>query len=909
MSPLIHDTWASSLTPHGLELYYSGAWHDITDDLSDEGVTIGRGRKNEGGSIDPASMGLRLTNTTGEYAPRNPTSSLYGLIGRNTPIRYWVEAGTPFLDLDGAATATAPDSAGLSITTDVEIQWCGWLPSWRVATDLAGKWTSSGSQRSYALRVNADGTLSFSFSSTGADSFAGTSTQPVPVERGELAVKVTFDQDNGAGGRDYTFYTSPDAGATWVQLGDVVVGGTPVTIFDSTAPLTVGDTDGQDRFTGHVYWVKVLAGIGGTTVADPVFEAQASGASSFADAAGNTWTVNGDAELWNRHYRFWGEVSTWPQEWGLKGATSVTSPIECAGVMRRLGQGASPLRSPLYRGCSTLGADLVAYWPLEDDENATSLAPGITGITGVAAGTITGTPGLAGYSDFVASAPVLTTESARLILPVPAYTAAGEAQVRAMTFIPASLPDDAVIFRVYTSGGSLGRLDVLWDSAGALYTKSYDSSGLAATTGPGFAFDGDVKIRFSLELSQSGSDVDAVINYFVEGETSGFFSTDTHAGLTLGRVTRVEVNPAAAALTGFAVGHVTVEKSVTTLFDLASQVNAWLAEGADDRLARLAAENGVGLDLIGGDTTQALGYQGVASLLDLMGEAAAADGGLLYEPRGSADLAYRALETLYSQRPAVAFTYTDNLLNPMLPVDDDESLVNVATVTRAGGSSRTVEESTGNLGTSTVGTYDTDVTLSLAADEDAEQHAGWRAHLGTTDEARYPTIGCDLAHPTIKADPDLIRSILTLDLGDRLTVTDVPEWLPPDDVDQLVQGYTETITPGNYKLSWNCAPAAPYRVAFWVDGASRYSGSGTEIAEDLDATETGVDVTNPAGVEWTHDDGDYDVTIGGERMTVTGVTGTGTSQTLTVVRSVNGVVKTHSTGAAVALAEPYFWGL
>jgi hypothetical protein len=187
--------------------------------------------------------------------------------------------------------------------------------------------------------------------------------------------------------------------------------------------------------------------------------------------------------------------------------------------------------------------------------------------------------------------------------------------------------------------------------------------------------------------------------------------------------------------------------------------------------------------------------------------------------------------------------------------------------------------------------------------------ASWRTHVGTVDEARWPKVGVDLAHPTFRADAALTGQILDLDLGDRIVVTDLPSWLPPDDADQLVQGYTEEISPTNYRLTLNCVPASPYRVGWYDDGVSRYSGEGAVLAEDLTTTETGIDVTNPAGVEWTHADGDYEVIVGGETMTVTAVSGTGTSQTLTVTRSVNGIVKTHTTGAALDLATPCYYAI
>jgi len=110
---------------------------------------------------------------------------------------------------------------------------------------------------------------------------------------------------------------------------------------------------------------------------------------------------------------------------------------------------------------------------------------------------------------------------------------------------------------------------------------------------------------------------------------------------------------------------------------------------------------------------------------------------------------------------------------------------------------------------------------------------------------------------------------------------------------------------GNFthRIAIVCAPETPFGQA-GVYGASRYSSDGSTLAEDLTTGETGVDVATPAGPLWTHADGDFDIAVGGERMTVTAVSGATSPQTFTVTRSVNAVVKTHASGAAVELAQP-----
>ena len=88
----------------------------------------------------------------------------------------------------------------------------------------------------------------------------------------------------------------------------------------------------------------------------------------------------------------------------------------------------------------------------------------------------------------------------------------------------------------------------------------------------------------------------------------------------------------------------------------------------------------------------------------------------------------------------------------------------------------------------------------------------------------------------------------------------------------------------------------------WTDG---YSGSGTGTTVAVQATSyLGVDITD--GNIWTHDDGDYDVRISGERMTVTDVTGSASPQVLEVTRAVNGVRKDHAVDAEVALHQPVY---
>jgi hypothetical protein len=72
-----------------------GVWLDITDDVYQrDSVRITQGKSDEQSQAQPGSMMFTLDNRDGKYSPRNPLSPLYGLIGRNTPVRCKLENGT-----------------------------------------------------------------------------------------------------------------------------------------------------------------------------------------------------------------------------------------------------------------------------------------------------------------------------------------------------------------------------------------------------------------------------------------------------------------------------------------------------------------------------------------------------------------------------------------------------------------------------------------------------------------------------------------------------------------------------------------------------------------------------------------------------------------------------------------------
>lgn len=261
-------------------------------------------------------------------------------------------------------------------------------------------------------------------------------------------------------------------------------------------------------------------------------------------------------------------------------------------------------------------------------------------------------------------------------------------------------------------------------------------------------------------------------------------------------------------------------------------------------------------------------------------------------------------------RPVLDLDYAaGHVAAPFDPIEDDQHLRNDVTAERVNGSSARSEQLTGPLSVNDppvgVGRYDESVQLNVFEDLQLPDQASWRVHLGTVDEIRYPNVPINLAR-----NLDLVEQVAAIESGDRTRIANTPSWLPPGDVDLLVQGYSERLTPFEWEWTANTSPGSSWTVAVTDDEVlGRLETSGSQLAGSMTTTQTSVSVTTTGGPTWIDTTGfgtefPFDVLVGGEVMTVTAVTGASSPQTFTVTRSVNGIVKTHAAGVPVAVAQP-----
>lgn len=857
-----------------VELFYDGAWHDITEDVYvRDGINITRGRADYGQRVDPSKCTLTFNNgeskvapgIIGRYSPRNPRSDLFGKIGRNTPIRVSVLAGGPFLGMPGAIgdRAATPDDAALDITGDFEVRADAQLTNWLNAagalatTEIVGKLAVT-TDKSWFLGVRSN-RLYFEWSADGTNALGASSTlQPVIPPSGRLSVRATLDVNNGAAGRTITFYTAPSGtSGPWTQLGDPVVQSGTTSIFNSAVSLRVGDATNASGMTpaaGRCYAVEVRNGIDGTIVANPDFSAQAPGTTSFTDDAGRLWTMAGNASVTNRRTRFVGEVSSWPARWDVSGK-DVYVTVEASGLLRRLGQGAAPLQSTLRRRIPSIPR-LLAYWPMEDLAAAKQAASPLVGVRPLKAAPMN----WAAVDSLASSSPLPTVKTAsgalthlsgRIPIGSTSSTSWLIQYVYRLDTVNTTL---RTILRVLTSGTVAEWLIQMNNNTSRILGKDSDGNTLFTSD---YAIGSDLYnqwIAVDFSAIQDGPNVDFGIVWQDIGGDAGS-GPGTFAG-TVGRLLGV-ASPEdgySPDIDGLAIGHISAWSTwdTTTAGAYDGAIDAWAGETAGERMIRLADEETLPLTVLGDTSVQErVGVQRPATLLSLLEDAADADGGILYEQREAVGLVYRDRVSLYNQTPALELGYTEpgHIAPPLEPVDDDQKVANDVTVERAGGSSGRAVLEEGPLSIQAapngVGVYQDSVTLNLYQDAQTDQHAGWRMHLGTVDEARYPVVHIDLA-----AAPSLIDAVTDVDSGDRLTISDPPEWLPPGLIDLLAQGYTERIGhPVDWDLYFNCTPGGPWTVA--VYNADHRDTAGSELAAAIDADDTTAYVLTTLGPLWT----------------------------------------------------------
>ncbi|GAA2351797.1 hypothetical protein [Streptomyces carpaticus] len=891
-----------------------GGFVDITGDaLSRDQIRITRGRADEAAAVDPSRATLTLNNRDGRYSPRNPLGPYYGQLNRNTRIGVWVRGHDRYVRPTGAGGgAEAVGTPELSVAEDLDVAVEATL--WRVPTqsstwasqvqEIAARWAVPA-DRSWRIVVDAHGRPWLGWSPDGLQLVEAPATEPLPVRPEErMALRATLDVDNGSGGWTIRYYIAPSIDAAeavgWRQLGEAVTGPGTTSVYNGAAPLEVGDIAAFSFSPGYGMYFRcqLRDGIGGHLLADLDARQLPAGATAWTDSVGRSWVRRTPSVLSDLYPRMLGEVVSWPTRWDVAGR-DVWTPLEAAGPLRRLGAaGAKPLQSTLRRLIPTHTA-LRAYWPMEDGAESTSAAPGLTG------GRTATTSGLeyATEAGLVSSAPLPTIGRSgaeiRVSLPgtgTPTGTGWRVDMVYRLDQVPGSQPALYEMLDLETSGGGIARITALLGpglaGGGEARLVAYDQDDAIVGTGwwtdataIAAAVSGWCRVRITCVPVTGGYAYRMWWTRIGVGEN---WYTGTTALPNYTVPTRINTSWP-AALAGMPVGHITyVNSNTISVYGEGSGAadDALRGEHAVARVRRLAQEERLLFASPGLVTDSArVGPQRIDTVLGLVREAAEADGGLLYELRGTRGLHYMPRYLLYDRPPDLVLDYAaGHIAEPLEPQPDDFDVINDLEVSRPGGGRGRAVQEDGPLSVADppagIGRYDATAERNLFADSQLEPAAAWSVHQATRPEERWPMVRIDMAAPGITpADRQAILD--RLDVGAVVRIVGTPPWVAPGPVDLLVEGYTEEIGhPNDWLITLNCSPASRWRTGQVVPerpgdetAPVHVDTDGSQLAASAGPDDTTVSVIATVGPSWTTDPTDtpFDVAIGGERMTVTAV--------------------------------------
>lgn len=571
--------------------------------------------------------------------------------------------------------------------------------------------------------------------------------------------------------------------------------------------------------------------------------------------------------------RFVGFVSEFAPRWPTGEGAHAEVGVSAAGALRRLAQGKA-LRSPLYRASirnSSGGERPVAYWPMEDPAGSTTFASALGqnpmyyyGPGGI----IT----LAADNSFAGSSPLPRLGlGATVAATVASYPVTGSWTARWAIRIPNAVTVASQVGEI-DCGGTLPKWELWWNpgTPNFLSAKAYDTSGVEQLADAGVNIshpDGSAyavgeQAMLQLSANQNGGNIDW--QYIVILGLGGVGKVGSKAG-TVGNVNAVH-GTSLGSLDQVTFGHFAVYDSV--LFPPADYAAiGYQGELATARLSRLVVEENI-TGIVETDSANAsalLGAQSQSRFLDLAREAEAADEGLLTELLTTVGIRYRPRTLRYNR--AVDLTLDINrgqVKVPWEPADDDRFLVNDQTLSRTGGSSFRATDSAHIAANDE---YQKSDSVNLGYDADLQWHAQWRVHLGTVDEARYPSTSWDL-----NLSPELMAAWRLCDVGSRINVLNpLPQW-PPGALDLLLDGWTEYLDVFAWRIDANTSPARPWEV-FAVEDArlGRLESDGSFVFTSIGPTATALSVWTPSGPLWTIADGAFDIDVAGEQMTTIGI--------------------------------------
>lgn len=929
------------------DLNIAGVWTNITSDLyATEKVVINRGRQDETSSPQPSTCTVALNNRTGKYTPKNPAGAFYPNFNRNTPIRIGVgtpPAGTGAIGATGTALvapSVVAEASGLAIS-------CWAVESGSATITTPAGYTALTTATSGGLVNSCAGYNTFAAgtvpAATATSSVSAANASATVFIPGGTAVTTAVGVQPYSVNSEYTPVTVAGINAlagdvlvicaVWSQDPNNAMVSTPWDSSQASEWSLTADS-GQSAVSAPrtQIWTRYCP------IAEPSLNASVPNwILGAADLQVSFVQVRG-AAAWNpRFHGFCSEITSTAD---LSG-NDVRCAVVAGSVLRQRGQGVQKANSAAFRFFSN--SNSVAYWPLEGGAQTQTLAspfPGVAQATFVNAATIGGDS----TSFAVSSAALTSLTSGYVSCPVPSYTMAAPSSGGAYGFVAINAAPTAtgqgIIWATLGAGGTLGTVIVTYTSATSATLTVFNTSGVSvASSAISFGLQIGTPAMWFICWNQNAANPTTQVDVGVGRvdsitQVQQFFSLSAVVGQA-GPITRVALGqePSNTAFfdKGVTVGHVAVSSYAINSSNLTisptstmprtiarTVVLGWAFEVPTTRFLRICQEESIPIaSAFQQNTTSisngiiACGAQPIGDVLSLLALTQATDVGELAESRATPGLLYRPGAAMTARPVYATVDFAARMIAGQLqPTEDDQLTRNDVTVTQNNGASVEVFQASGPLSVllppNGVGIYTASYTVTVAyQSRDLPQLAAWYLAQGVVNQQRFKSVTM-----LLEAVPSSVTALAAIDIGNHVQIANTPVWIQPGPSDVTIIGLSETIgAVAEWDITLTAEPYGPNAV-LRIDAASvggvadtmgRVDSGSSALNGTMTTSSTSVAVfigTSPSDA-WANANCPFDILVAGERMTVTAIVSTLPTQTFTVTRSVNGVVKTHVTGEPV----------
>lgn len=775
------------------------AWEDAGKRRAKVDTVITAGRDDEASEVEAGTYSATFDDRDGNLSPRNILGQWYGQIGTGTPLRVVMDrVNDPFTRTVASGWGTSPEGF-----------------AWTVSNGTAAV---NGSAATWAGAVN-NATRNVITNAGSPDVELVWSTTLAVAPTGASFVSAGLLRHTDTSNYIRAHVELQAAGTIAVKIQKMYKGAQSDLLALTATGLTYSAGTkvwGKARADGPYIMVKTWLG----ALSDEPAAWQGVATDSDVEGVGAGWfgwRINTNAGTYTAtiddftlaNLLWSGNVPEWPPRWPDKSGADSITPIAGAGILRRLSQGSSPVKSPLYN--QLRAQHPWTYFPLEEASGAQQAGEASGGQTAtlvdVSFAADDTLPGAATTMQLNTAA----TPSKFRTRVFSSSTADGFAAL--WFFRLNTLPASSTAFVEMACVGTMTRFTLALDATSFTW-NAYASDGTLLTTATNaYGIDPTQWVAMQLETNVSGGTTTVSLIYHQVGSDVFFASTGTYSGTS----NKVDACSIWAVTDNMSLGHVWFGDNDLPFVDVTFMLvsDGYRTEQAADRVARLCADAGIPVYVLSGET-EPMGRQKVNKVVDLLRECEAADQGILCE-RGNA-LMFIPRVRRYNVPVAMALDWSlGHLDEAPEPVDDDQRLRNLITVSRTDGSSVAIAD---QASIDAAGTYDESVEVNIASDSRLPDFASWLLNIGTANYLRWPRIKINLI-----AHPELIPSWLACRVGSRITVANPPSTqLAGEVIDLIVEGWTQTLNNYKWEVELSCSPAQPWIIGSYDDATYRYDG-------------------------------------------------------------------------------------